>query len=118
MDTDMPIPYPVVTPTKFRYDFHFTSAGVWRYASSSNSQTAVTKSMATTVEKQGEQWRIVDVKRNEIVKQSKPKNYVFTGNKGDQTKQVGNGIPVRLSKAHTYMALQGILEQTKQRKRQ
>ena len=39
-----------------------------------------------------------------------PKNYKFTGNKGDATKMVGNSVPVQLARAHTRAALQGIIE--------
>jgi len=38
-----------------------------------------------------------------------PKNYVFTGTKGDQTKQVGNSIPCAMARAHTHAALRSIL---------
>ena len=37
-----------------------------------------------------------------------PKNYVFTGNKGDQTKQVGNSVPVLTAMAHAMVALKQI----------
>jgi DNA (cytosine-5)-methyltransferase 1 len=34
-----------------------------------------------------------------------PKHYKFTGNKGDQTKQIGNSVPVELACAHAEAAL-------------
>jgi len=29
-----------------------------------------------------------------------PKDYQFTGNRGDQVKQIGNAVPVQLARAH------------------
>ena len=34
-----------------------------------------------------------------------PAHYRFTGTKEDQTKQIGNSVPVRLAEAHAYMLL-------------
>jgi len=34
-----------------------------------------------------------------------PKNYKFTGTKEDQTKQIGNSVPVKLAEAHAYSLL-------------
>lgn len=35
-----------------------------------------------------------------------PKNYAFTGNKEDQTKQIGNSVTVNLAKSHALVCLQ------------
>jgi DNA (cytosine-5)-methyltransferase 1 len=40
-----------------------------------------------------------------------PKSYVFTGNKGDQVKQIGNSVTVLLAKAHARSIFSGMLHE-------
>ena len=68
MMSDRVIEYPV-TDFRLRYDFHFSKDGSWYYVNSFNDiNHTVWEAQARTVEERGESWRIIDVKRNTIVK--------------------------------------------------
>ena len=68
------IKYPITSHSTMAYDFHFTKDGVWHYINSADDlQSPVWASQSRTVQSKGESWRIVDVKRNTIVKQHKAK---------------------------------------------
>ena len=66
------IRYPVdPEKNKIQYDFHFTKKGRWFYVNSlPDPKHALVKKQCDTVTAEGEQWRIIDTKTNEIICQS------------------------------------------------
>lgn len=77
--------YPRTNPT-LKYDFHFTKAGEWFYINSFDEgklRSSEVSQQKKTVEKEKEQWRIIDTTTSEIIETNKPKKKMKKKNNGN-----------------------------------